>query len=54
MGGETRVQGVLVSQGLADIAVLVAKATVDLSTGSEAILSDSIDSLADLLDNVAA
>jgi len=41
-------------EGLANFAVLVAKATVGLSTGSAAILSDAVHSLADLFNNVMA
>ncbi|HXV37878.1 MAG TPA: cation diffusion facilitator family transporter [Myxococcota bacterium] len=47
------VQRVLVVTGLANLAVMLAKAAVGFSTGSIAILGDAIHSLADLANNVA-
>jgi len=41
-------------EGLANLSVLVAKAAVGLTTGSAAILSDAVHSLADLFNNVMA
>lgn len=54
MDRERRVRRVLLMEGLANLAVLVAKATVGLTTGSAAILSDAVHSLADLFNNVMA
>jgi cation diffusion facilitator family transporter len=54
MDREARVRRVLLIEGLANFAVLVAKTAVGLSTGSAAILSDAVHSLADLFNNVMA
>jgi len=54
MDREARVRRVLLTEGLANFAVLAAKTTVGLATGSAAILSDAIHSLADLFNNVMA
>jgi cation diffusion facilitator family transporter len=51
---DSRVQRVIVATGLANLAVLVAKSVVGLSTGSLALLGDAIHSLADLANNVVA
>ena len=48
------VERVLYVEGAADIAVIIAKATVGFQTGSIAILGDAIHSLADLANNVLA
>jgi len=54
MDREKRVRRVLLMEGLANFSVLIVKATVGLSTGSAAILSDAVHSLADLFNNVMA
>jgi cation diffusion facilitator family transporter len=45
---------VLVSEGLANLAVMVAKATVGFQTGSVAVIGDAIHSLADFANNLVA
>jgi cation diffusion facilitator family transporter len=45
---------VIVATGLANLAVLIAKVVVGLSTGSLSLLSDALHSLADLANNVVA
>ncbi len=45
---------VIVLEGLANLAVLVVKATVGFTTGSMAVLADAVHSLTDLVNNVIA
>jgi cation diffusion facilitator family transporter len=51
---DSRLQRVIVITGLGNLAVLVAKTVVGISTGSLALLGDAIHSLADLANNVVA
>jgi len=51
---DARVRRVLWIEGAANLAVLLAKTAVGLTTGSAAILGDAIHSLADLANNVVA
>ncbi len=51
---DSRLQRVIVITGLGNLAVLVAKSVVGISTGSLALVGDAIHSLADLFNNVVA
>ena len=51
---DRQVERVLFGEALANLAVMTAKATVGLQTGSIAILGDAIHSLADFANNVVA
>ena len=51
---DPRLQRVIVITGLGNLVVLVAKTIVGISTGSLALLSDAIHSLADLANNIVA
>jgi len=51
---DPRLQRVILVTGLGNLAVLVAKTVVGISTGSLALLGDAIHSLADLANNVVA
>ena len=53
-GMSPKVRYVLLVEGTVNLMVLVAKASVGLSTGSFALLGDAIHSLADLANNVVA
>jgi cation diffusion facilitator family transporter len=53
-GRDRQVQRVLIGEGIANLAVMVAKATVGFHTGSIAIIGDAIHSLADLANNAVA
>jgi cation diffusion facilitator family transporter len=50
---DRQVERVLVYTGLANLAVMIAKASVGFQTGSVAILGDAVHSLADFANNVA-
>ena len=51
---DRQIERVLVSEGLANLAVMVAKATVGFQTGSVAVIGDAIHSLADFANNLVA
>ncbi len=51
---DRQVERVLVREALANLAVMIAKATVGFHTGSIAILSDAVHSLADFANNIVA
>jgi len=53
-GKDGQVRRVILIEGAANVAVLVAKLVVGLSTGSLAILSDAVHSLTDVVNNVLA
>lgn len=53
-GKDGQVRRVILIEGAANVAVLVAKLAVGLSTGSLAILSDAVHSLTDVVNNVLA
>ncbi len=49
---DRKVRVVLILEGLANTAVLIAKTIVGIHTGSSAILSDALHSLTDVFNNV--
>ena len=51
---DQQVERVLIREGLANLAVMLAKATVGFQTGSIAVIGDAIHSLADFANNVVA
>ncbi|MDH5217463.1 MAG: cation diffusion facilitator family transporter [Gammaproteobacteria bacterium] len=51
---DRKVQRVILIEGSANVAVLIAKVGVGLSTGSLAILGDAIHSLTDVINNIVA
>jgi cation diffusion facilitator family transporter len=53
-GRDRQVERVLIGEGIANFAVMIAKATVGFQTGSIAIIGDAIHSLADLANNAVA
>ena len=51
---DRRVKRIILLEGVANLAVLVAKLVVGLTTGSLAVLADAVHSLTDLANNIVA
>lgn len=53
-GRDRSIQRIIIIEGLANLAVLLAKLAVGLSTGSLAVLGDAVHSLTDVANNIVA